>query len=140
MPSRCPVPSRGLNALLDSGIGDACVLRAMPAAASQRSHFFGGLIRKQLCNSRFKTYRAGYSVLAVRNRLRHDRLTCDLDCLQLDDEGGEGVPFIGCQAGEVRVAGHNNCVIWLTIGLERRRVDASDKDMFDRGGLLTGQQ
>jgi hypothetical protein len=39
----------------------------------------------------------------------------------------------------VRGAGHNNCVIWLTIGLECQRTDASDKDTFDLGGPLTGR-
>ena len=37
-----------------------------------------------------------------------------------------------------RGAGHKKCVIWLTIGLERQSTDASEKDMFDLGGALTG--
>jgi hypothetical protein len=56
----------------------------------------------------------------------------------LDDQAVRVVPFVVSHGDQVRGAGHNNCVIWLTITFERQRTDASDKDMFDLGDPLTG--
>lgn len=74
---------------------------------------------------------------AGRNRLRHARLACDLDYFRPDDENEAAVQFVVAHGRPTRGAGHKNSVIWLTIGLERERTDASDKDMFDLGGPLT---
>jgi hypothetical protein len=74
-----------------------------------------------------------------RNRLGHARLICDLDYFRRDGAARRVIRFVVSHGDRVRGVGHKNCVIWLTIAFERQRTDASDKDMFDLGGPLTGR-
>jgi hypothetical protein len=68
----------------------------MPRRADPKTAFLRWSVLKSIVQQHVRAYQTGFRGLAGRNRLRHARLTCDLDYLQLDDKGGGGLSHSLC--------------------------------------------
>jgi hypothetical protein len=134
-PRGCPPGLAYLNRLLDNNIGPA----SNPGQHLLRDRRAVDLVCERCWTTVNLTESEKPRRHTVAGRMRHARLTCDLDYLRPDGPVRRPAGRVVSHRRQTRGAAHKNCVIWLTIGFERCGAYVGDKDMFDLRGPLTEQ-